>query len=126
MTVMRRGRSWSFVTWVPDGRGRRQVWRGGYRTKTSAAAAERRFLVELEDEAAQVAAGEPGPAVGEFLTDWLVQSEPTRRPTTSVSYGRCVRDHLVPYLGEVSAVRARARSCARVADRAAAEASAIP
>jgi hypothetical protein len=50
VTVMRRGRSWSFVAWVPDGAGRRQVWRGGYRTKADAAAAERRFLVELEDE----------------------------------------------------------------------------
>jgi integrase len=101
MTVMRRGRSWSFVAWVPDGPGRRQVWRGGYRTKAWAAAAERRFLVELEDEAAQVAAGEPGPTVEEFLSDWLVQSEPTRRPTTSVSYKRCVRDHVVPHLGDV-------------------------
>ncbi len=101
MTVMRRGRTWSFVAWVPDGPGRRQVWRGGYRTKVSAAAAERRFLVELEDEAAQVAVGGPGPTVNEFLTDWLVQSEPTRRPTTSVSYERCVRDHVVPYLGDV-------------------------
>ena len=101
MTVMRRGRSWSFVAWVPDGPGRRQVWRGGYRTKQEAGAAERRFLVELEDEAAQVATSGPGPTVEEFLTDWLVQSEPTRRATTSVSYERCVRDHVVPYLGEV-------------------------
>lgn len=101
MTVMRRGRSWSFVAWVPDGPGRRQVWRGGYRTKATAAAAERRFLVEFEDEAAQVAAGGPGPTVEEFLTDWLVQSEPTRRPTTSVSYERCLRDHVVPSLGDV-------------------------
>ncbi len=101
MTVMRRGRSWSFVAWVPDGPGRRQVWRGGYRTKQAAGAAERRFLVELEDEAAQVATGGPGPTVEEFLTDWLVQSEPTRRPTTSVSYERCMRDHVVPYLGDV-------------------------
>lgn len=101
MTVMRRGRSWSFVAWVPDGSGRRQVWRGGYRTKTEAGAAERRFLVELDDEGDRAAAGAAGPTVAEFLTDWLVQSEPTRRPTTSVSYERCVRDHVVPYLGEV-------------------------
>src|SRR5680860_182941 len=101
MTVMRRGRSWSFVAWVPDGPGRRQVWRGGYRTKVEAAAAERRFLVELEDESVQVAAPVAGPTVEEFLTDWLVQSEPTRRATTSVSYERCVRDHVMSYLGEV-------------------------
>ena len=100
MTVMRRGGSWSFVAWVPDGPGRRQVWRGGYRTKASAAAAERRFLVDLEDGSSRIDEV-VGPTVEEFLTDWLVQSEPTRRPTTSVSYERCVRDHVVPYLGHV-------------------------
>ena len=78
MTVMRRGRSWSFVALVADGPGRRQVWRGGYRTKAEAAASERRFLVELEDEGELVAAGVAGPTVAEFLADWLVQSEPTR------------------------------------------------
>ena len=92
MTAMRRGRTWSFAAWVPDGPGRRQVWRGGYRTKAEAAAAERRFLVEFEDESAKIAAGGSGPTVAEFLTDWLVQSEPTRGPTTSVSYERrCLR-----------------------------------
>ena len=62
--------------------------------------AERRFLVELEDDVA--APTEPvGPTVGEFLVEWLVASEPTRRPTTSVSYERCVRDHVIPHLGQV-------------------------
>ena len=56
MTVMRRNGGWAFAAWVPDGeRGRRQVWRSGFRTKAEAAAAERRFLVELEDGANQVA-----------------------------------------------------------------------
>ena len=57
--------------------------------------------MEFEDESAKIAAGGPGPTVEEFLTGWLVQSEPTRRPTTSVSYERCVRDHVVPFLGDV-------------------------
>ena len=49
MTVMRRNNGWAFAAWVADeARGRRQVWRGGFRTKAEAAAAERRFLVELE------------------------------------------------------------------------------
>ena len=90
--------------WIPanDGaaRGRRQVARGGYRTKWDALAAERRFLIELEDGA--MTPTEPvGPTVGEFLVEWLVSSEPTRRPTTSVSYERCVRDHVIPHLGAV-------------------------
>ena len=75
MTVMRRGETWSFVVWVRDGDGtRRQVWRGGYRLKRDAISAERRFLVRGG-----------GPTVREFLEDWLVQSAPTRRTTTSSS-----------------------------------------
>ncbi len=81
MTVMRRGNGWSFAAWARDGGGtRRQVWRGGYRTKWDATAAERRYLVELEDGVE--ACTELGPTVAEFLNDWLVQSAPTRRATT--------------------------------------------
>ncbi len=77
-----------------------EVARGGYRTKWDVLSAGRRFLVELEDGEAGPA--EPvGPTVGEFLVEWLVASEPTRRPTTSVSYERCVRDHVIPHLGEM-------------------------
>ena len=40
MTVMRRKNGWAFAASVADGaRGRRQVWRGGFRTKAEAAAA---------------------------------------------------------------------------------------
>jgi hypothetical protein len=104
MAVMRRGASWSFAVWIPasDGapRGRRQVARGGYRTKWEAMSAERRYLVELEDDGAP--ASQPaGPTVGRFLVEWLVSSEPTRRPTTSVSYQYCAHAHLIPHLGEV-------------------------
>jgi Arm DNA-binding domain len=85
MTVMRRGETWSFVAWVRDREGaRRQVWRGGYRLKRDAVAAERRFLVEAEDHASEPAS-RIGPTLREFLEDWLVQSASTRRPTTSVS-----------------------------------------
>lgn len=85
MTVMRRGETWSFVAWVRDREGaRRHVWRGGYRLKRDAVAAERRFLVEAEDHASEPAS-RIGPTLREFLEDWLVQSASTRRPTTSVS-----------------------------------------
>ena len=103
MAVRRRNNGWAFVTWVPDGQGgRRQVWRSGFRTKGDATAAERRFLVELEDGANQAAAVVPaGPTVAEFLADWLVASEPIRRPTTSVSYERMASQHVIPHLGLV-------------------------
>jgi integrase len=101
MTVMRRGNGWSFAVWVRNGDGsRRQVWRGGFRTRWDASAAERRFLVDVEDGAN--ASREPAsPTVAQFLGDWLGQSAPTRRATTSDSYERCVRDHVLPHLGEV-------------------------
>jgi integrase len=101
MTVMRRGETWSFVVWVRGREGvRRQVWRGGYRLKRDAVAAERRFLVEFEDRAREPKPPS-GPTVQEFLEDWLVQSSPTRRPTTSCSYERCIRDYVLPHLGDV-------------------------
>jgi integrase len=102
MTVMRRGETWSFVAWVRDQDGsRRQVWRGGYRLKRDAVAAERRFLVEAEDGASERDCRRR-PTVREFLEDWLVQSAPTRRPTTSSSYERCMRDYVLPHLGDVT------------------------
>ena len=105
MTVMRRNNGWAFAAWVPDAdRGRRQVWRGGYPTKRDAAAAERRFLVDAEDGANQPS-DQPPPAAPQtletFLTDWLEHSSSTRRPTTSVSYDKLVRQHIAPHLGAI-------------------------
>lgn len=102
MTVMRRNRGWAFAAWVPDAeRGRRQVWRSGFRTKAEAAAAERRFLVDAEDSAHKPPDA-PSPTLGAFLADWLEHSAATRRPTTSVSYDRLVRQHIVPHLGSIT------------------------
>ncbi len=50
MAVMRRGQTRSFMVWVLEGRSRQQVWRGGYRTKRDATAAERRFLVDRKEQ----------------------------------------------------------------------------
>ncbi|MGD9754370.1 MAG: Arm DNA-binding domain-containing protein, partial [Acidimicrobiia bacterium] len=106
MTVMRRNRGWAFVAWVHDGEGgRRQVWRNGFRTKAEALSAERRFLVEMEDGANQVPdAPTPAPSqtLEAFLVDWLEHSASTRRPTTSVSYDKLVRQHIAPHLGTIT------------------------
>jgi len=106
MTVMRRNKGWAFVAWVHDGAGgRRQVWRGGFRTKADALSAERRFLVEAEDDANQVPdapAPAPSPTLEVFLVDWLEHSSSTRRPTTSVLYDRLVRQHVAPHLGTIT------------------------
>ena len=100
MTVMRRNNGWAFAAWVRDAdRGRRQVWRGGFRTKADAAAAERRFLVDAEDAAGQAGDERRSVTVEAFLVDWLVQSASTRRATTSVLYEQLVRQHIVPHLG---------------------------
>ncbi len=99
MTVMRRNSGWAFAAWVADeARGRRQVWRGGFRTKAEAAAAERRFLVELETASEPT---RPSMTVEAFLTDWLVQSASTRRATTSMSYESVIATRLVPHLGHL-------------------------
>ena len=109
MAVMRRGASWSFVVWVPDDeRAGGRCGGAGTARSGSALSAERRFLGRARGRCRRRRLEPAGPTVGEFLVEWLVSSEPTRRPTTSVSYERCVRDHVIPYLGEV-----RLRSCAR-------------
>ena len=99
MTVMKRGSTWSFVAWAGDGPERKQVWRGGYRTKRDALTAERRFLIDVEDHGSRAVVS--GPTVGEFLADWLVQSKPTRRASTHASYVQCARDYVLPHLGSV-------------------------
>ena len=97
MAVMRRNGGWAFAAWVGDpDRGRRQVWRGGFRTKAEAAAEERRFLVAAEQPPRP---DRPTVTVEGFLADWLVQSAPTRRPTTSRSYEQVVEWFLVSHLG---------------------------
>jgi hypothetical protein len=97
MAVMRRNGGWAFAAWVGDpDRGRRQVWRGGFCTKAEATAEERRFLVAAE---LPPRPDRPTVTVEGFLADWLVQSAPTRRPTTSRSYERVVKWFLVPHLG---------------------------
>ncbi len=106
MTVMRRNKGWAFVAWGHDGDGgRRQVWRGGFRTKGEALSAERRFLVEAEEDANQVPdtpAPPVSPTLEVFLVDWLEHSAPTRRPTTSVLYDKLVRQHIAPHLGTIT------------------------
>jgi integrase len=100
---MRRNGGWAFVCWVErPGGGRRQVWRSGFRTKRDAQAAERRFLVEAEDRSsAEGAPSSEGPTVGAFLADWLVQSAPTRRASTTVGYRTCIERYVLPHLADV-------------------------
>lgn len=86
--------TWYFSTELPSAAGqRRRVRRGGFATKTAAAAA----LGALEPPAAGPA---PGLSTGEWLGRWL-ESRVSLRESTARSYTAHVRGYLVPYLGGI-------------------------
>jgi integrase len=93
--------SWYLVADLPPMNGkRRQVKRGGFRTKTEADAA----LAEILDQAAKgVATHADRQTLAVYLTQWHADATANGilRPTTSALYGHHIRDYLVPHLGHV-------------------------
>jgi len=86
--------SWYFSADLPSAAGqRRRVRRGGFATRTAAAAA-------LEALASPAAAPEPGLTTGEWLRRWLA-SRMSLRASTSRSYAAHVHGYLLPYLGGI-------------------------
>lgn len=92
---------WFFVIDLPrvEGKKRRQVWRGGFKTKREAQAA-------LDAHKAERAHGlnvDPSRiTVGAYLLDHWLPSIPGRvRPTTVDSYERITRTRIVPLLGPI-------------------------
>ena len=90
---------WMFVvdSRSTDGK-RRQIRRRGFDTKKAAQDA-------LNDVLADLRSGgwvEPSKqTVAAFLTEWLETIESTVRPSTHFSYGRYIRLHVVPRIGDV-------------------------
>jgi integrase len=84
--------SWYFSAELPSAAGeRRRVRRGGFATRSAAAAAR-------EALASPAAVPAPGLSTGEWLSRWLA-SRVSLRTSTSRSYSAHVRGYLVPYLG---------------------------
>ncbi|HWH28587.1 MAG TPA: tyrosine-type recombinase/integrase [Mycobacteriales bacterium] len=91
--------SWTYVADVPvdDGAPRRQVTKGGFKTKRDAEAALRAFLVDADRG---LVALPSRMTLGEYLTGWLDAVEPSLAPTAATNYRMLVRCYVQPHLGE--------------------------
>ncbi len=99
--VSKRGSTWTYYVYVTGGDGRRrQVSKGGFRTRKEAEAARVRALSALQNG---TWVRPERVTVREFLEDeWLpTQAPPTLEESTYRSYRRYVRLHVVPYIGGI-------------------------
>lgn len=99
--VSKRGSTWTYYVYVTGGDGRRrQVTKGGFRTRKEAEAARVEALNALR---LGTWVRPERVSVREFLEDeWLpTQLPPTLEESTYRSYARYVRLHVVPYIGGI-------------------------
>ena len=81
---------------------RRTKWHSGYRTKREA----ERARIDLLSKVDRGVYTEPTKeTVAEFFEEWLVAIRPTLKATTWNGYRSKVRNHIVPYLGEMRLTR---------------------
>lgn len=100
-SIKRRGASWTVVVDVgrdPTTGRRKQVTKGGFRTRRDAEQWNREQLGRL-DRGEFVTPSRV--TYGAFLADWLPAIRDTVRPSTWESYERLCRRHLVPRLGHL-------------------------
>lgn len=100
--VRKRGTSWTYYLYVTDGTGaRRQVSKGGFRTRKEAEAARIKALSTLQNG---TWVRPERVTVREFLVDeWLpTQAPPTLEESTYRSYTRYVQLHVVPHIGGIA------------------------
>ena len=99
--VRKRGTTWTYYVYVTDGRGeRRQVSKGGFRTRREAEAARIAAMGSLQKG---TWVRPERVTVREFLEDeWLpTQAPPTLEESTYRSYRRYIRLHVVPHIGGI-------------------------
>jgi integrase len=99
--IRRRGSTWTYYVYVTGGDGRRrQVSKGGFRTRKEAEAARVEALSALRSG---TWVRPERVTVREYLEDeWLPsQQPPTLEESTYRSYARYVRLHVVPYIGGI-------------------------
>jgi integrase len=99
--IRKRGSTWTYYVYVTDGAGkRRQVSKGGFRTRKDADAARVEALAMLQSG---TLVRPDRLTVAAFLIDeWLpTQRPPTLEESTYVSYERYIRLHVLPYVGGI-------------------------
>jgi hypothetical protein len=100
-SIRKRGPTWTVTVDIgrdPTTRRRRQISRGGFKTKKEAA----RWLTTALGQVYQ--GGYVAPTrelTGEYLVGWLAGIRSSLRPNTFESYERLVRRHLIPRIGHL-------------------------
>lgn len=100
--VRKRGSTWTYYLYVTDGTGeRRQVSKGGFRTRREAEAAR---VAALASVANGTWVRPERLTVRDFLVDeWLpTQRPPTLEESTYVGYARNILLHVVPHIGGIA------------------------
>jgi integrase len=100
-SIRRRGPTWTVTVDVgrdPTTRKRRQISKGGFKTRREA----NRWLTHTLGQLDQGSYVTPTrQTVGEHLLEWLPAIRSSLRPATYESYERNVRQHLIPTVGHV-------------------------
>jgi integrase len=98
-SIRRRGETWSVTLDAgrdPTTRKRRQISKGGFKTKKDA----NRWLTEALGQTDRGSFVAPTRQLtGEYLLEWLAAIRSSLRPSTYESYERLVRRHLIPRVG---------------------------
>jgi hypothetical protein len=100
-SIRKRGQTWTVVLDAgrdPTTRRRRQISKGGFKTRRDA----NRWLTHTLGQLDQGSYVTPTrQTVGEHLLEWLPAIRSSLRPATYESYERNVRQHLIPKIGHV-------------------------
>jgi hypothetical protein len=100
-SIRKRGQTWTVTLDIgrdPTTRRRRQVSRGGFKTRKEAARWLTTALGQV-DQGGYVASTRE--LVGEYLLEWLAGIRSSLRPSTWESYERLCRRHLIPRIGHL-------------------------
>ncbi|MCU1497587.1 MAG: putative phage integrase related protein [Acidimicrobiales bacterium] len=97
--VRKRGSTWTYYLYVTEGDGsRRQISKGGFKTRKDAEAERIKSLAALQD--ATFVRPERVSLREYLLDEWLpTQRPPTLEQSTYHSYERNLHNHVVPYIG---------------------------
>src|SRR5688572_6037451 len=96
------GSAWTYQFAVVDGGKRRQITKGGFRTKRDAQAALTEAMAAWGKGDRRAAAQPSAQPLSAYLTGWLEARRPGLKPSTHHGYRGVVRSWITPHLGHIA------------------------
>lgn len=96
------GSTWTYQFAIDVGGKRRQITKGGFRTKRDAQAALSEALAAWGKGDRRAAAQPSTQALSAYLADWLEARRPGLKPSTVSSYRTTIDSWIVPHLGHIA------------------------